>query len=596
MLLALGGMKNNLTMNGTFYPTSKWFKPLLFQIALIFSVAIFLTPAPIYAQDGAVAASRGDCKDPLKDTDKDGTPDCHDWCPTDKNKTEPGNCGCGVKESDKDSDHDGTPDCKDECPWNKDKVKKGVCGCDFKEADEKKDSDGDGTPDCVDECPRNPHTTKKGACNDCEAPGITKITVINKRKCKDHKFVGDIEISFNYIPELGGLDISWSSGSVYHNFVNHHKSNKIVVKDQMFKADGKSIKIKAEYRGNTGCNANMDAGKALSCPAPPVKVDPIDCFNPSGTRGGHGYITGISIDKIKKCSDRGTPHKKSDDYMDVKLTVHFSKLPSGGVLEISGMTSIYANVSSLSGTSYTFRGLVRLNHRTNSTLKAVFADFHSSHAHICPITVSSYYINSKVFDCEDPCNTYITPPKSHRAVTNFNAFKADRAVELEWATNQSFKSVSYILERSIDGNTYEKIKQITNSELSEELAYFKDFDQTPALGDNFYRLKQVFTDGTFEYTEVQKVNFGIDLEAISFFPNPAENELFIDLDEYQGKSGHLIISDQYGRVLEDRTFDEIPSDLIRLDFSKYINGLYFVRTKVDRSEYIAKKILISKMY
>ncbi|MDB4775794.1 thrombospondin type 3 repeat-containing protein [bacterium] len=36
------------------------------------------------------------------DSDSDGTPDCDDDCPSDPNKTEPGDCGCGVPE---------TPDC-----------------------------------------------------------------------------------------------------------------------------------------------------------------------------------------------------------------------------------------------------------------------------------------------------------------------------------------------------------------------------------------------------------------------------------------------------------------------------------------------------
>lgn len=33
------------------------------------------------------------------DTDGDGTPDCEDGCPADPNKTDPGFCGCGVKDT-----------------------------------------------------------------------------------------------------------------------------------------------------------------------------------------------------------------------------------------------------------------------------------------------------------------------------------------------------------------------------------------------------------------------------------------------------------------------------------------------------------------
>ena len=38
------------------------------------------------------------------DTDRDGTPDCLDNCPNDRNKTELGDCGCGNRETDRDGD------------------------------------------------------------------------------------------------------------------------------------------------------------------------------------------------------------------------------------------------------------------------------------------------------------------------------------------------------------------------------------------------------------------------------------------------------------------------------------------------------------
>ena len=55
-------------------------------------------------------------EDPLNtDTDSDGTLDCIDGCPEDPNKTEPGNCGCGVAETNiiGDLDCDGDYDIDD---------------------------------------------------------------------------------------------------------------------------------------------------------------------------------------------------------------------------------------------------------------------------------------------------------------------------------------------------------------------------------------------------------------------------------------------------------------------------------------------------
>ena len=81
------------------------------------------------------------------DSDNDGTPDCHDACPNDPNKTAPGTCGCGV--ADTDSDNDGTPDCHDACPNDPNKTNAGACGCGVADTD----ADEDDVVDCHDNCP-----------------------------------------------------------------------------------------------------------------------------------------------------------------------------------------------------------------------------------------------------------------------------------------------------------------------------------------------------------------------------------------------------------------------------------------------------------
>jgi len=135
-----------------------------------------------------------------------------------------------------------------------------------------------------------------------------------------------------------------------------------------------------------------------------------------------------------------------------------------------------------------------------------------------------------------------------------------------------------------------------NQEFTQNAAYFKGVDEAPELGDNFYRLKQEFEDSTAEYSEVRAVKFGIDLNAISFFPNPAQNELFLNLSEYQGKQATIIISNKYGQIMEQIDLSEIPAELVKVNLSSYQNGLYFVRTKIARSKFVGQKVFISKMY
>ncbi|MGM5471000.1 T9SS type A sorting domain-containing protein [Flavobacteriaceae bacterium LMO-SS05] len=117
------------------------------------------------------------------DSDSDSTPDCLDNCPNDSLKTEPGACGCGFVDTDTDadgipdcndicpgfndlldSDRDGTPDCLDLCPNDRNKTEPGLCGCGTSDADK----DGDTVPDCLDVCPRGPDTdTDRDGVPDC---------------------------------------------------------------------------------------------------------------------------------------------------------------------------------------------------------------------------------------------------------------------------------------------------------------------------------------------------------------------------------------------------------------------------------------------
>ncbi len=93
----------------------------------------------------------GDLCDPCpeenpNDEDGDGLCAPADECPQDTGKTNPGQCGCGV--TDTDSDNDGTADCNDLCPADSTKTAPGICGCGAPDLD----TDGDTVFDCDDQC------------------------------------------------------------------------------------------------------------------------------------------------------------------------------------------------------------------------------------------------------------------------------------------------------------------------------------------------------------------------------------------------------------------------------------------------------------
>lgn len=135
------------------------------------------------------------------DKDGDGEPNHIDGCNEDPDKTEPGECGCGV--SDEDTDFDGTMNCNDGCPDDPDKTEEGVCGCGVSDADD----DNDGKIYCEDNCagdynPDQQDTDSDGkgdACDsDIDGDGVSNkndncVYVENSNQADlDNDNIGDI--------------------------------------------------------------------------------------------------------------------------------------------------------------------------------------------------------------------------------------------------------------------------------------------------------------------------------------------------------------------------------------------------------------------
>ena len=180
--------------------------------------------------------------------------------------------------------------------------------------------------------------------------------------------------------------------------------------------------------------------------------------------------------------------------------------------------------------------------------------------------------------------------------TNFNAFEDNRAVALEWLTNSTYRSEEYVIEKSLDGEYFEVLTKLENSEYSLETAYFNAMDLQPVAGKNYYRLKQTFNDNTFDYSEIKTIDFGIDLQAIELFPNPSRGELFINLKAYAGEKGSIIISNQFGKIIEEVLVETLPSDLYQIDLSTYSNGLYLMQVKVANKNPFSQKFVVSKLH
>ncbi|MEM6321270.1 MAG: G8 domain-containing protein [Bacteroidota bacterium] len=198
--------------------------------------------------------------------------------------------------------------------------------------------------------------------------------------------------------------------------------------------------------------------------------------------------------------------------------------------------------------------------------------------------------------CDSNGNAQAAASSRQAPQLSFTAFPANREVELQWLTNTGYKNERFEIERSTDGIQFDKIAEITNDDDSEEMAYFQNVDSQPITGTNYYRIKQIYWDGTYDYTEIQQVDFAIDVEALSVFPNPAQNEVFISLKPYLGKKGLLTIFNQYGQVAKKQSLSTIDNPVLQINTAEFENGLYFINLQIDQNKTLTRKVLIKRLY
>jgi hypothetical protein len=116
----------------------------------------------------------------------------------------------------------------------------------------------------------------------------------------------------------------------------------------------------------------------------------------------------------------------------------------------------------------------------------------------------------------------------------FTALADGNKVRLNWDVANEENIIYYEVERSLTGTGFSHL--LTRTSLQQSRSQYTDYDYSPALGWNFYRIKMVDRSGSFTYSPVRAVKFDKGLEQVMIFPNPATSILNIQLpSSYAGK-------------------------------------------------------------
>ncbi len=133
-------------------------------------------------------------------------------------------------------------------------------------------------------------------------------------------------------------------------------------------------------------------------------------------------------------------------------------------------------------------------------------------------------------------------------LTSFQAIQQDSHAYLHWETASERNTSHFSIERSTNGIDFEEIGSVQGYGDATIARQYTFKDIIPKNGVNYYRLKIVDHDDTFEYSNIEVVFFEAE-PIIQLFPNPVEKTIQLKGLNSNLKNVHLDILNQNGKLI-----------------------------------------------
>jgi hypothetical protein len=100
---------------------------------------------------------------------------------------------------------------------------------------------------------------------------------------------------------------------------------------------------------------------------------------------------------------------------------------------------------------------------------------------------------------------FATASESGIHAVNFSASPGVSKVDLSWTTPANEEVVSYVVERSKDGELWGEIMTVSSVATSQTAETYMESDYSPIKGVSYYRLKKVLNTGMYVYSNIAVV-------------------------------------------------------------------------------------------
>lgn len=167
-------------------------------------------------------------------------------------------------------------------------------------------------------------------------------------------------------------------------------------------------------------------------------------------------------------------------------------------------------------------------------------------------------------------------------LTSFTGYNNGPENILSWTTATEVNSLKFDVEKSSDGINFSYIGEQAAAGNSSTPRNYGLVDPNPFLGNNYYRLKIIDRDLSFEYSNIINIRVtSIEVEKedaiISVYPNPTNGLLNV---VYQAASEQKIVLNVFnviGQDMQQQTINLMPGiHTLELNATDYASGVYIL--------------------
>ncbi len=172
----------------------------------------------------------------------------------------------------------------------------------------------------------------------------------------------------------------------------------------------------------------------------------------------------------------------------------------------------------------------------------------------------------------------------------------ENQVKVEWTTVQEIGNAFFSVERSTDGAEFTTIARIDGAGDSNEFLEYSYIDESPLVGQSYYRLKQTDFNGTFSYSELAPVYMNDwDSEQVSLYPNPVAlgETIKIGYSITQDRPVQFSFVSLNGAILRSEDRILLASEqYVELSTAGLRKGMHIIRMLDETEQVVSMKVLI----